>query len=333
VSSDPRVLVVTNMWPRPERPAFGSFVASQVEALRAAGAHVQVHVIAGDRHASAYVRDIPLIRRLAHGADVVHAHFGLAGWTASWQPLPLVVSFCGTDLLGLTGLRRGRHLTSRVTVTLSHWAARRAAAIICKSENLRQALPRIPDRSRAVILPNGVDLQRFTPGDQREARTRLGLPLEARFALFPYGAARLEKRPSLAQAAVERAVLVHPSLRLLQVDGAPPGAMPDYYRAADCLLLTSAYEGSPNTVKEALACGLPVVSVDVGDVRHWLGAVHPTAICTDDADDLARGLDHVLTAGHRVDPTVLRPELDAQRSVERLLAIYKSVSGASRRRS
>jgi len=292
-----------------------------------------VHVIAGDRGAGAYAGDIPVLRREVRRRrpDLVHAHYGLSGWTAAWQPAPLVVSFCGDDLLGTPAAGGGLTPRSRLAVGMSRWAATRSAAIICKSAGLAAALPRERDRRRAHVIPNGVDPARFHPGDRAASRDRLGLDHGEELVLFPHDPRQaLQKRFALAEAAMAELRLRRPGARLLQVSGVPPGQMPDYYRAADCLLLTSRSEGSPNVVKEALACGLPVVSVDVGDVRRWVERASGGLIAADEPRELAGALDVVLSSGDPVDPAPLLAELDQAVVAARVAEVYASVAGAVR---
>ena len=328
-----RVLAVTNMWPRPDRPAFGTFVQSQMESVRSLGVDVHVHVIPGDRSAAAYATHIGRVRAAVRRLrpDVVHAHFGLSGWTSRWQPAPLIVSFCGDDLLGASAPGGGITAKSRVAIRMSLQAARRADAIVCKSRNLVAALEREMDRHRAVVIPNGVDTSRFHPGDRAAARRRLGLPPRTRLILFPHDPAQaLQKRFALAEAAVAELRASRPEATLLHVSGVPPAEMPDYYRAADCLLLTSRTEGSPNVVKEALASGLPVVTVDVGDVRFWLERVDGSEIAAADPTALAAAMVRVLDRDTAVDPGPVLSNLDRMTAAKKLLGVYESVKGRKR---
>ncbi|HET7602686.1 MAG TPA: glycosyltransferase [Gemmatimonadales bacterium] len=320
------MLVVTNMWPRADRPSYGSFVAAEAKALAEAGVDVHVHVIAGDTNPLSYATDIASIRRQARSGcfDIVHAHYGLAGWTASWQPLPLVVSFCGTDLLGGHAERGARALIARLATRMSWVAARRARVIICKSEALRARLPRAEDRERAVVLANGVNLSLFAPGDRDAARRRLGWSLDEPIVLFPYDPARQVKRYALAAAAVAEGRRRVSDARLVTVANVPQQQMPDFYRAADCLLVTSRYEGSPNTVKEALACGLPVVSVDVGDARAWTTRVQGCSIVAAEPGPLGAAVADVLSRRDRLNPGAIRPLLDQRTTTARLVECYRS---------
>jgi glycosyltransferase involved in cell wall biosynthesis len=327
-----RVLTVTNMWPRRDRPSFGTFVQSQVQSLEALGIDIALHVIAGDRGAAAYVFDVPAVRAAVRRfrPDLVHAHYGLSGWTAQWQAAPLVVSFCGDDLLGTPVRGGGRSLKSQIAVRMSQAAAGRAAAIICKSRNLAEALRRPTDRARAHVIPNGVNVERFTPGDQAAARRRLGLDPAERLVLFPHAPQQaVQKGFDLAEEVMHRVRSADPGARLLHVTGVSHAEMPEFYRAADCLLLTSKSEGSPNVVKEALACGLPVVGVDAGDAREWLVRVPGCRLTERRAEPLAKAVLDVLRERRRVDAAPVLGDLDERAVARRIRAVYEQVTGAN----
>jgi glycosyltransferase involved in cell wall biosynthesis len=320
-----RVLALTNMFPTASDPGFGAFVADQMHWVQRCGAHVTIDVIDGRAGKWQYVRAITRVRRAARSGqfDLVHAHYGLTGFVATFQPLPLVVSFCGDDLLGTPDGHGGMTLGSRLQRVLSRRAAPRAQAIVCKSEQLRAALPIEADRARAHVLPNGVDTARFAPGDRAEARRRLGVAIQDRLVLFPHTPAVARKRFDLAQAAMTRLAARRSAARLWTVSGVPHAKMPDYYRAADCLLLTSDQEGSPNVVKEALCCDLPVVSVDSGDVRKWIELGPGSVLVGRDPDAIAAGVESVLSNGRAADGSRIREELAAERTAHRLIAIYR----------
>lgn len=319
-----RVLHATNMYPTLADPAYGAFVAAQVQALAAAGVRVQLEFIDGRGNDAAYVAGLRRINRLARSGafDVVHAHYGLTGFVAAFQRLPLVVTYYGDDLLGTPDGHGRVTWKSRVIRGLGALAARRADALICMSEGMRAALPRTADRARAHVIPNGVDLGRFAPGARALARTRLGLDPTARLVLFPNTPGEPRKRLDLAEASLRRLATERVAARLWIVSRVPHEQMPDHYRAADCLLLTSDWEGSPNVVKEALCCDLPVVSVDCGDVAHWLELAPGSELVERDPAALAAALARVLRSGVRVDGAAARRELDGHRVAERVVAVY-----------
>src|SRR5207302_6801246 len=110
----------------------------------------------------------------------------------------------------------------------------------------------------------------------------------------PFDPARLVKRYDLAKAAVEQVTQTGLDVELVAICDVENREMPWYYSAADAMILCSDREGSPTAVKEALACNLPVVATDVGDVREILNGVPGTRLCTQDVSELARNLRELL---------------------------------------
>jgi glycosyltransferase involved in cell wall biosynthesis len=108
------------------------------------------------------------------------------------------------------------------------------------------------------------------------------------------------------------------------VSGVPHAEMPTYMNAADALLLTSNREGSPNTVKEAMACNLPVVATDVGDVAERLDGVSPAAVGETDAE-LITGLIEVLEADARSDGRDHVRDVSLESMAERIRTVYADV--------
>lgn len=300
-----RVLSVTNMFPTPERPSFGIFVRSQIESLRREGISTNVLFLDGRTSRLAYATAVPAIRHALRkeAYDLVHAHYGLTGFLASLATgAPVVVSFCGSDLLGTPDPSGRMTLGSRLLVRLSCAAARRAAGVIVKSREMLERLPQAVRSGGAAVIPNGVDLDLFSPRERAAARAHLGIGRSDLVALFPHTAGVPRKRLDLARAAVAHVAASGRNLSLRIVEGVPQERLADEYAAADCMLLTSYWEGSPNVVKEALAMNLPVVSVECGDVREWIEGLAGCALVGRDPAAIAGGLgvalDHgPLTAG------------------------------------
>jgi teichuronic acid biosynthesis glycosyltransferase TuaC len=257
-----RALVVTNMYPSPERPALGSFVRDQVQALRRID-DVELDVFAfAPGGYSAYTRASRELGRRFRGErfDIVHAHFGLSAWPARAVPARgRVVTLHGTDL---------EHPRSRA-ITL---AGLRSSDIVgVTSPALAQRIPRWARSPKHVrVLPCGVDLGRFTRIDRNEARSRLGLDPNGRYVLFSADPSRPEKRFDRARALIDGFDDAPTLLTLGDVD---PAEVPVWVNAADAVLVTSARESFGLAALEALACDVPVLSTPVGVAPDALAGV------------------------------------------------------------
>jgi glycosyltransferase involved in cell wall biosynthesis len=294
-----RVLAVTNLYPTPVHPTLGTFVEQQVSSLRARG--ISIEVLLADRSVQgprAYLTLANEIgQRLGKGIDLVHVMYGgvmAAVVSRRAGKIPLLVSFCGSDLLGQNCSGLTRRIAARVGVMASHFAARRASAIVVKSRNLYEALPKSVRGDRRVeIIPNGVDLDRFFPGDPVESRARLGWSERDLHVLFPSNNGDATKRPWLARKAVEQARRLGVPATLHELTGVPHSSVRDWLNASDVVIVTSDHEGSPNVVKEALACNTAVVSVDVGDIATRVAGIAGCHIVGAEPSALAQALAQV----------------------------------------
>jgi glycosyltransferase involved in cell wall biosynthesis len=255
------------MYPTETRPGFGIIVRRLAEAVANLGVEVEVLSISGDRGRFDYLtsrrRVKQAIRR--YQPDVVHVHFGYS-IVATSSGYPRVVSFYGDDLNGESvGRQNAITLKSQVGRLVSECAATLADRSIAVSDSLRQRIRSRAARERCYVIRDSVDTSLFKPIDQQAARERLGIGQELKLVLFPHSPVQRTKRLDLAREAIEHVRLHDQSAELWVVNGRPPDDMPLYYAAADALIVTSDLEGGPSCVKEALACGLPVVSVPVGD--------------------------------------------------------------------
>jgi teichuronic acid biosynthesis glycosyltransferase TuaC len=322
-----RVLFVTNMWPDAERPWYGTFIRTQAESLAQLGVDLHVLPIRGYAGRGEY---IPAARRLARpGAtaafDVVHAHYGHSAAVARLQlGRPLVISYCGDDLLGTPTEDGSMTPRSRLERAVFRQLARAADATITKSAEMATHLP-TACRDRNHVIPNGVDMDRFEPLPRSEARRRLGWKGDERVALFVGDPALPRKNYQLAEAACARVAEHHPDLRLQVAQGFAPSDVPVVMSAADVLLMTSLWEGSPNVVKEAMAAELPVVATPVGDVRERLEGVSGTFVADPDPEPMARALLAALDHGRAPAAREAVSALSLENVGRRVLAVYEQV--------
>jgi glycosyltransferase involved in cell wall biosynthesis len=257
-----RALIVSNMFPTPERPALGSFVRDQVRALqRIAGIELELFTFTGGSPV-AYLEAARAIRRRYRGEriDIVHAHFGLTAWPARAAPARgRALTLHGTDLA---------HPRSRLLTGL---ALRSIDLVATVSEPLAREIPRWAIRRPAAVLPCGVDTHRFQPIPRAQARSELGLDPRGPYLLFPADPARPEKRYDLARAAAGETPL-------LTLGAVAPEEVPLWVNAANAVLIPSDREGFGLAVLEALACDVPVLATPVGIAPDALANL-PGTLC------------------------------------------------------
>ena len=326
-----RILAVTNAYPTREAPASGAFIEQQIVGLRQIGLRVDLLFInRAQKGMWAYLGVAQKVRQAiaSFNCDVVHVMYG--GVMADEivrkvREIPVIVSFCGSDLLGENLSGTTRKLISKYGISASHRAAKRAAGIVVKSDNLYAALPNDLDFAKVRIIPNGVDLQLFKPLDRSHCRRQLGWSDDAFHVLFPTNSGDPCKRFWLASRAVDKLGGSGIPTEIHQLCGVPHDKVPIWLNASNVLLLTSAQEGSPNIVKEALACNVPIVAVDVGDVRQRIGGVDGCYLATPDPKDLAFKLQMVLQSRRRISGRSKVEELSLPRIACQLKNLYEGV--------
>jgi teichuronic acid biosynthesis glycosyltransferase TuaC len=321
-----RVLFVTNMWPDEERPWYGTFIQTQADSLERLGVELEVLAIRGYAGRSEYLAAAKRVARLNRGAsyNIVHAHYGHAAAVARLQlRRPIVISYCGDDLLGTPRDDGSITPRSRAERAVFRRLAHVASATITKSAEMERELP-ASCRTRNHVIPNGVDLERFRPLPRDEARRRLGWSLEDRVALFVGDPAIPRKNYALAEAVCARAAERLPALRLQVAHGFAPRDVPVVMSAADALLMTSLWEGSPNVVKEAMAAELPVVATPVGDVAERLDGVDGGYLSKPEPESMADALVAALKHGRAPAARAAVEPLSLENVGRRVLSVYEA---------
>lgn len=297
------------------------FFKQQIETLEQKGVDTEVLVVPGaeqvdgamanQRGITEYLRFFPVVRRaLSNGEfDLIHANYGLTAPYAITQfRIPVVLTLWGSDVVGFDGL-------------VTKACAWRADAITVRSEEMRELL----GRDDAYILPSGVDLAKFQPMDTIMARKQVGWNNRERHVLFPYSVEYERKNYPLAERITRKVEnRISETVRLHTISGIPHEEVAYYYNAADAVLLTSEHEGSPNTVKEAMACNVPVVSTDVGDVMNRLKNVDPGGVGASE-EELVDLLGSVLVKKRRSNGRQKVREVSWDRIGDDILSIYQSV--------
>jgi teichuronic acid biosynthesis glycosyltransferase TuaC len=312
-----RVLVVTNLVPDAATPQRGRWVRDQVAEIRARG--IEVEEFGFPRGRSNYLPATRALRALLRRErfDLVHAHYGLAGWVArAAGARPLLVTFHGTDV---------RHPVVGPLSRRLAWEADMASAVshaLFAAENGRPGLPDVPG---SAVLPCGPALDRFGPTPRGAARAELGLDPDGRYLLFPADPARPEKRHDRAAELAAAA-----DAQLLTGGSIEPEAMATWMNAADAVLVTSDYEGFGMAAIEALACNVPVLSTPVGVAPYLLAGVEGCLCASFDAEIWAAAArPHLAASDPRVAGSGRAATLAAGPMAERVIEVYRHLTAGA----
>jgi glycosyltransferase involved in cell wall biosynthesis len=334
-----RVLALTNGWPTERFPEYCVFNRRQVDDIRALGVEVDVAFVnARERGKWAYAERLARIGREAEPYDLVHCFHGLSLLlaVAGRARKPLVVSFLNAidnEYVDLPAWARGP--AARLTRRLVSGGGPTRRGVIVKD----RLPPELADNPLARYIPNGIDTGLFRPGDRRAARARLGIDPEAVCLLFVSSKdiGRPQKRHDRFESVVAAYRAAHPGTRVEAVTlvSAPEDVVLATYRAVDVHVMTSDFEGSPNSVKEAMACGLPVVSTDVGNVARMADGLEACRVLVGfDPAAFVAAIDAVLAAPpaarDALRAAIVAQGLDAGTAARKVVDLYESVSGQAR---
>jgi glycosyltransferase involved in cell wall biosynthesis len=308
----------------PNQPAVGS----QIDSLRKAGVEIEVLDLSAScgKGWKKYLRGIFVIRKLVrlHRYDLIHAHYGYCGWVARFQrKYPVVVTFMGSDLLGVFDRKGRKTLLGRI----SQWCSR--LLVPCVDQVIvmsQQMLDQLSHKDRVTVLSNGVDFDLFKLLDRKIAREHFGLDALQKIVLFAANPQNAVKNYALAQEAFDRLKSTTDLTCSLWVfTGHPQKELSIAMNAADVLLLTSYSEGSPNVVKEALACNLPIVSVRVGDVPDIIKGICNCHLADYASADIAEKLFQVINTGGRSNGRQHIEDFRMETVAQRLIELYRNV--------
>ena len=292
---------------------FAPFVVEQAEALRHCGCEVDFYGIAG-KGVSGYLKNLTALKKKIREFQpaVIHAHYGLSGLLATLQrKVPVVTTYHGSDINDPRAFR-----FSKLAVRWSAWN------VFVSREILDKARP----FERYSLIPCGVDMDAFQSFDKHSAREMMHLSQDKKYVLFAGSFDNAVKNAPLAQETV--ALLRDDNVELLELKGYARHEVNLLLCAVDVLLMTSLNEGSPQVIKEAMACGCPIVSVEVGDVLdrlRWLDGCYMAQ--TRDADELTSLLIKAFAFEGRTEgrARIIDDELDNRQIAKRLVEIYERV--------
>lgn len=256
-----RVLIVASY----NKNRFAPFIVEQAVALNRHGGEVDYMGLQG-KGVKGYLKNLPALKRKIREVqpDVIHAHYGLSGLLANLQRrIPVVTTYHGSDINEKKAFR-----FSKIAMRLSAWN------IFVSRKTLDIAQP----KKHYSLLPCGIDLCEAQLTKKSVARQKMKLDEKKKYVLFAGAFDNIVKNASLAKETV--VLMQKDNLELLELKGYSREEVTLLMCAADAFLMTSFSEGSPQVVKEAMACGCPIVSVDVGDVKERIEGVEGCYVAT-----------------------------------------------------
>jgi glycosyltransferase involved in cell wall biosynthesis len=305
-----RILIVANHNPG----KFNSFITEQVDSIRQLGIEVDYYGVHG-KGIIGYLSNLKALKKKIreYHPDLIHAHYGLSGLLANLQrKVPVVTSYHGSDI----------HSGGR-TMFFSKISSNLSAYNIFVSERL--LIQSGYHGNSQCVISCGIDMNTFHPIDRSEARKALGWDTKGKYVFFGGAFDNKVKNSPLAKAAVAQIE----GVQLLEMRGYTREKVNLAMNAANCLLMTSYREGGPLVVKEAMACGTPVVAVCVGDVEETMAGVEGCYIASHDVNEITACLKQALvfpgkTKGRQ---RIIDLNLSMEQIAKRIINIYNLVLG------
>ena len=289
---------------------FAPFIVEQAEALKQVGCEVEYFGVVG-KGIKGYLNAFAALRKKikAYKPDVIHAHYGLSGLLANLQRTVLVVTtYHGSDINLPIVLR-----LSRIAMRLSAWN------IFVSQRNVDIAQP----KKNYILLPCGVNLSNFVEEDICKIKEKFNWVPNKKYILFAGAFDNKVKNAKLAQDSV---ALIE-NAELIELKGYTREQVTALFYAVDAFLMTSFTEGSPQVVKEAMACGCPIVSVDVGDVAERIEGLKGCYIAERTPQDIASKLQQALSLNSRTKgrERIIELGLTNDLVAKKLVEIYEEV--------
>lgn len=259
--------------------------------------------------------------------SIVHVMWGstTALMATLFSPVPVVVTYCGSELIGNVDKKGKITIVGVFNRFFSQIAGLLASRIITKSEDMNKRLWSI-SKAKATAIPNGLNLKNFYPMNVENCRDVLGWDVDKKYLLFFDGSGAIVKDRILAEEVFKIVKKEFPNTELEIMVGKNYDVLPIYYNAANVMLLTSFHEGSNNSLKEARACNLPVVSCNVGDAQERLSNVDNSFVTkTRDPNEIAKFVIYILNNNFRSNGYLLSSEVSLETIAKKEIEVYNSI--------
>lgn len=301
-----RILIVASY----NKKYYAPFIVEQVDALRQVGCEVDYFGVIG-KGIKGYLSSFSALRNKIKSfkPDVIHAHYGLSGLLANLQrTVPVVTTYHGSDINVSQVLR-----FSKISMRLSKWN------VFVSQRNINIAKP----KKKYILLPCGVNLPNYVEEYICAIKQKVNWNPNKKYILF---AGAFDNRVKNAKLAQESVSLIE-NTELIELKGYTREQVTALFYAVDAFLMTSFTEGSPQVVKEAMACGCPIVSVDVGDVADRIEGLEGCYIAERNPQDIAKKLVQSLSFNSRTKgrERIIELGLTNDLVAKKLVNIYQSI--------
>ena len=324
-----KVLQVTTNYPTKSNPILGIFMKEQVESLESLGVENTIFFSnatesnVGKQGGGKWVHIRSVFKLswhlLTHRYDLIHCHSALSGLILLLSGGAFfnkcIISFQNDPDKG------GDKKLFRILYPFFN-------KVIVKKPTSYSSWKKI------VYLPNGCNSDFFKPMDREECKKKLGLDSEKRYILYVdsnRSRNRTQKRKDRFDATMDllRTKYGHNNIEELVMVGVARNDVPTWMNACDLHLLSSDEEGSPNSVKECLFCGVPVVATNVGNVEDLLESMPACYVSKEfTPQSLAEVANQALVSNSSKEEirfAVMQKGLDIGSVANKLFAIYKNI--------
>jgi len=305
------------------------FVKSQGESLKICNADVGYFLIKGKGLSGYWKAAMELRKELKNASiDVIHAHYSLCALAVilSRPRKPIIVSLMGDDAYGeYTGVNKVK-LSSRYLTLITFLIQPFVEAIISKSANIEKY---VYLKKKSIIIPNGVNTEEFFINEKKkDLRAELSLNQTKKLVLYLGDKDNLRKNFNLIHLAVQK--LKDDSIEIISPFPVSHELLPKYYNACDVFVMTAFMEGSPNVIKEAMACGCPIVSTDVGDAKWVLGNTEGCFVSGFSPEEFGQKINMALEFARKKNRTQGRSRvaelgIDINSTANKIVNVYKKV--------
>ena len=262
-----------------------------------------------------YILSIRKLRKYikANNVDIVHAHYSFSGFLSSlsFSGKPVVCSLMGSDVLGNNFYYR----------IINFFNKKIWNATIVKSKEMKKVFP------NSVVIPNGVDFKNFRPINKDKVSLKTGFNQNQINIIFVATNPNAKiKNINLAKSAIEIVKKkIEKQVNLHILSDITFKDLPYFFNSADILLLTSFSEGSPNVIKEAMACNCPIVSTNVGDLTEVIYETKGCFITNFNEEDVAQKIIKAIKFGKRTNGRKTIRELNSDLISDKIYNLYINI--------